>query len=101
MKKLAECEHSRGEIKGALSTYEDIMKRYPAALHRGSIGERFSYISDHELKDHETGMDELARLMGEVLSDKSQPALPLKLGRIYFRDLKDYGSARKQFAAAI
>lgn len=101
MEKIGDCEQSTGDFKGALSTYLDIAKRYPAYDGGPSIAAKGRYLVDHKIKDHEAGMDELARLMGEVLSDKSQPALPLKLGRIYFRDLKDYASARKQFDAAI
>lgn len=101
MERMGDCEQGTGDFNGALATYLDLRKRYPALDRSDSIDAKIRFLVDHKIKDHEAGMDELARLMGEVLSDKSQPALPLKLGRIYFRDLKDYASARKQFSAAL
>jgi outer membrane protein assembly factor BamD (BamD/ComL family) len=95
------CQEELGDYEGALKTCRDFLAQYPAADQAPWAREHIEFLLNHKIKNREAGIDELARLMGELLTDKSPAALAMKLGRIYFRDLKDYESAEKQFSTAV
>ena len=100
-KGIAGCQENLGDFDGALKTYAALQLHYPANDQYEAIQERIGYLQHHKIKDRDAGIEKLARLMGEVLTEKSKAVLSFKLGEIYFNDLKDYESAAKQFGTAI
>ncbi|MBA4311512.1 MAG: hypothetical protein C0417_02670 [Chlorobiaceae bacterium] len=98
---IAACQEKANDFDGALKTYIDLQSRYPANDFSDSVSGKIEYIKNHRIKDRDAGIEKLARLMGEVLTDKNKSELSFKLGEIYFNDLKDYESAAKQFTSAI
>lgn len=97
----AECQLALGDPDGAIKTYKDLEAQYPGNDAFERVQKAITFLQDHELKNRDAGISKLARLMGEVLTEKSKAALSLKLGEIYFNDLKDYESAAQQFELAI
>jgi len=97
----AECQRTLGDPDGAVKTYRDLESQYPANDEYDNVQSTIRFIQEHEQKDRDAGISKLARLMGEVLTEKSKSTLSLKLGEIYFNDLKDYESAAQQFDLAI
>ncbi|MDI6765794.1 MAG: tetratricopeptide repeat protein [Bacteroidota bacterium] len=98
---VARCQENIGDYDGASKTYRDLLSQYPACDQFENIKQKIEFIKHHKMKDRDAGIEKLARLMGEVLTEKSKAELSFKLGAIYFNDLKDYESAAKQFSNAI
>ncbi|MBI5020354.1 MAG: tetratricopeptide repeat protein [Ignavibacteriales bacterium] len=98
---IAACQEKANDFDDALKTYIDLQTRYPANDFSDSVSGKIEFIQNHRIKDRDAGIEKLARLMGEVLTDKNKSELSFKLGEIYFNDLKDYESAAKQFTSAI
>jgi cellulose synthase operon protein C len=98
---IAECQEKLGDFDGAIKTYSDLQSHYPAHDKYDEIKNRIVFLQHHKIKDRDAGIEKLARLMGEVLTENKKASLSFKLGEIYFNDLKDYESAAKQFSAAI
>jgi len=97
----ARCEEQLGDIEGALKTYNNLQTHYPVNDLYDSISQKIEYLQHHKMRDRDGGIEKLARLMGEVLTNKSKAELSFKLGEIYFHDLKDYDAAAQQFTTAI
>ncbi len=98
---IARCQENTGDYEGASKTYTDLLYQYPACDQFDDIKQKVEFIKHHKIKNPDAGIEKLARLMGEVLTEKSKAKLSLKLGAIYFNDLKDYESAASQFSNAI
>jgi len=97
----ADCQITLGDIENGIKTLTDIQSQYPAHDQFTFVQEKIGYLKRHMLKDRDAGINKLARLMGEVLTQKSKAELSMKLGEIYFNDLKDYEPAAQQFSLAI
>ena len=89
------------EFDRALLTYRELIARYPASEFRSEADERVKIIETFELKEKDAGLEKLALLVGDVVSDKDKADLAYRLGEIYFTDLKSYAAAAKQFANAL
>ncbi|MBI4811377.1 MAG: tetratricopeptide repeat protein, partial [Ignavibacteriales bacterium] len=99
--RIARCQENIGDYEGASKTYRDLLSQYPACDQFEDIKQKVEFLRHHKIKDRDAGIEKLARLMGEVLTEKSKAELSLKLGIIYFNDLKDYESAAIQLGNAI
>lgn len=98
---IASCQEKMNDHEGALRTYNDLQTRFPANDSSDFIRVKIDYLQNHKIKNRDAGIEKLARLMGEVLTEKNKADLSFKLGEIYFSDLKDYESAAAQFGSAI
>src|ERR1051325_6352811 len=101
MIRTAECREKLGDYEGALIAYRDLRDRFPASDQSGIVDRRIEYIENHYIKNRDGGMEKLARVVGESITDKSKAEIALEMGDIYFNDFKDYKTAAKQFATAI
>ncbi|HTO94386.1 MAG TPA: tetratricopeptide repeat protein, partial [Bacteroidota bacterium] len=68
---------------------------------RPAAEERVRYIETIEAKEKDAGLEKLALLVGDVVSEKDRAGLALRLGEIYFSDLKSYAAAVAQFDNAL
>ena len=101
---LAGAAHGHEQLKEfdrALQTYRELIARYPASEFRSEADERLKVIETFELKEKDAGLEKLALLVGDVVSDKDKADLAFRLGEIYFSDLKSYAAAAKQFGNAL
>ncbi len=89
------------EFDRALQTYRELIARYPASEFRSEADERLKIIETFELKEKDAGLEKLALLVGDVVSEKDKADLAYRLGEIYFSDLKSYAAAAKQFGNAL
>jgi TolA-binding protein len=89
------------EFDRAVQTYRELIARYPASEFRSEADERLKTIETFELKEKDAGLEKLALLVGDVVSDKDKAELAYRLGEIYFSDLKSYAAAAKQFGNAL
>jgi TolA-binding protein len=89
------------EFDRALQSYRELIARYPASEYRGEADERLKIIETFEAKEKDAGLEKLALLVGDVVSDKDKADLAYRLGEIYFSDLKSYAAAATQFGNAL
>ncbi len=89
------------EFDRALQTYRELIARYPASEFRAEAEDKIEYIERFEAKDKDSGLEKLALLVGDVVSDKDKADLSYRLGEIYFSDLKSYAAAAAQFGNAL
>lgn len=97
----AEALRLAGATERAIEGYDDLLKRYPASDFAESARTAGLRLRTFELKNKESGLEKLALLVGDVIAQQSRSDLALRLGEIYFYDLKDYSKAAEQFAAAL
>jgi TolA-binding protein len=97
----AEALRLSGASDRALEAYEDLLKRYPSSEFIESARSASERLRRYELKNKEAGLEKLALLVGDVIAQQSRSDLALRLGEIYFYDLKDYAKAADQYAAAL
>ncbi|HEY4643494.1 MAG TPA: tetratricopeptide repeat protein, partial [Bacteroidota bacterium] len=98
---IARSSEKNGQFNKAVSAYEDFLQHYPASELAGEARQRLEDIVNFELKDKDKGLEKLALLIGDVLSEKSRGKLAFRLAEIYFHDLKDYAAAAQQYTNAI
>jgi TolA-binding protein len=89
------------EFDRALESYRDLIVRYPASDFRADAEERIAGIETFEVKEKDAGLEKLALLVGDVLADRDKPGMALRLGEIYFSDLKNYSAAALQCTHAL
>jgi TolA-binding protein len=101
---LSGAAHGHEELKEftrALQIYTELIARYPASEFRTDAEERIRFIETFEAKEKDSGLEKLALLVGDVVSDKDKADLAYRLGEIYFSDLKSYAAAATQFGRAL
>jgi TolA-binding protein len=98
---LSRCQEESDDFQGSIRTLQEIIRSFPAHDSVEAIADHVRFLENHRMKDRDTGMEKLARLLGEVLTSKNTPELSLQLGYIYFNEMKDYPSAIRQFTTAI
>jgi len=97
----AHCYEELKEYTRALQTYRELEARYPASDLRPGAEERVRIIETFEAKEKDAGLEKLALLVGDVVSEKERATLAFRLGEIYFSDLKSYAAAVAQFDNAL
>ena len=97
----ARCQEQLREYERALQLYKDFLRLFPASELREQAEERIQTIETFEAKDKDAGLEKLALLVGDVVSDKDRSSMAYRLGEISFNDLKNYDAAATQFANAI
>jgi len=97
----AQCYEQLKEFNRALQSYSELIARYPASDLRPGAEERVRMISTFEAKEKDAGLEKLALLVGDVVSEKDRAGLAFRLGEIYFSDLKSYAAAAVQFDNAL
>jgi len=97
----AEALRLGGAAERALDAYDDLLKRYPASDFAEAARRAAQRLRTFELKNKEAGLEKLALLVGDVIAQQSRSDLALRLGDIYFHDLKDFGKSAEQYAAAL
>ena len=89
------------EFDRAMQTYRELIERYPASEFRGQAEERVDEVGTFEAKEKDSGLEKLALLVGDVVSEKDKADLAFRLGEIYYSDLKSYAAAAAQFGNAL
>ena len=97
----ARCYEQLKEYARALQSYRELIARYPASDLRPGAEERVRFIETFEAKEKDAGLEKLALLVGDVVSEKDRAGLAFRLGEIYFSDLKSYAAAAAQFDNAL
>ncbi len=98
---MGRCRQTLDDVAGALSSYEELVEGYPSSEHALPSKGRIEFLKNHRAKNRDQGLEKLAMLIGEMVTEKSRAQMAFKLGEIYFQDLKDYRSAAAQFSNAI
>lgn len=98
---LARCHEKSKQFERAIEAYEDLLRLYPASELIGEARRRSEFITNFERKDKDKGLEKLALLIGDVLSQRSRGELSFRLAEIYFHDLKDYIASAREYANAI
>jgi tetratricopeptide (TPR) repeat protein len=97
----ARCYEPLKEFDRALDLYRSFTRDFPASELRPAAEERIRMIETFEAKDKDAGLEKLALLFGDVVSEKNRSDLSRRLAGISFHQLKNYEAAAQQFGAAI
>ena len=97
----ARCQEQLREYDRALQTYREVTLTYSASDLVDSAAVRVRMIETFEAKNKDAGLEKLALLVGDVVSEKDRTGFAFRLGEIYFHDIKNYDAAAAQFAGAI
>jgi TolA-binding protein len=97
----ADAQLALGDADGALKTYLDIQKRYPASRRSSELDSLMDAARRRSAGRRDEALRKLTRLIGEVLLEQSKPELAFQLGLIYLNDLGDEAAAADQFGAAL
>lgn len=97
----ARCHEALKEPDRALEAAQDLLSRFPVSEWREEALRLIRQIEIFEKKNNDSGVEKLALLVGDVVSDKDRPGLAYRLGEIYFKDMKNYEAAAAQFSTAI
>jgi TolA-binding protein len=89
------------EFDRAAQLYKDLLSRFPSSEFRLAAEDRIRTIDTFESREKDAGVEKLALLLGDIVSEKDRVGLPFRLGEIYFKDLKNYAAAAAQFSNAI
>lgn len=98
---IARCTELTATTERALAAYHDILRQYPATDFAESIRHHIDSLETYVLKNRDAGLDKLARLMADVITQQSRAEMSYRLAEIYFNDLKDYRSAASQYTNAL
>ena len=97
----ARCYEDLKEFDRAAQLYQELLDKFPSSDLRQPAEDRIRTIETFEAKEKDAGVEKLALLLGDVVSDKDKIGLSYRLGEIYFNDLKNYAAAVAQFTNAI
>ncbi len=97
----ARCNDQLKEFDRALDLYRAFLRDFPASELRPIAEERIRMIETFEAKNKDAGLEKLALLVGDVVSEKNRSDLSRRLAEISFYDLKNFDAAAKQFSEAI
>ncbi len=97
----ARCQEQLREFDRALQLYGEFLRLFPASDLREQAEEHTSSIETFESKNKDAGLEKLALLVGDVVSEKDRSSMAYRLGEISFKDLKNYDAAATQFANAV
>jgi TolA-binding protein len=101
LREIGKYQEEQGRYNEAVTTYRDILARYPSNPENTAVMNRIEFLQHHHIKDHDRGLEQLARLIGEVVSQKPPGEIAYQLAEIYFNDLKEYAAAAEQYTHAI
>ncbi|MEK6650362.1 MAG: tetratricopeptide repeat protein, partial [Bacteroidota bacterium] len=97
----ARCAHDRGDATEAKGRLEKFALRYGASPLATAAAADLRAITLFELRDRETGTEQLALLLGDVIGEQKRSALAYRLAEISFAQLKNYELARTQYLRAL
>ncbi|MGA9364834.1 MAG: tetratricopeptide repeat protein [Bacteroidota bacterium] len=89
------------EFDPALSSYRELITRYPASPFAAQAKERINWITTFQATPSSESLGKLAELLARLISGESKGESAFHLGEIYLNDLKDFTAAAKMFASAI
>lgn len=90
-----------GDLDEALEQLERMERRYPSSELIPRARDLAKRIRFFELKSREAGVEKLALLIGDVITQKPKAEMAFRLAEIYFHDLKDYERAAQQYRLAL
>lgn len=97
----ARCQEQLREYDRALQLYKECMRLFPASNLLDQAEERIRMIETFDAKNKDAGLEKLALLVGDVVSEKDRSSMAYRLAETSFNDLKNYDAAATQFANAI
>lgn len=86
-----------GQYERSLPFFQQIVDEYVCSSFRDSSNIYINFIVTYFQAGQQTGVTELAKLLGKMLTGVDRRSLLLQLGKLYLRDLKDYDEAAKIF----
>ncbi len=98
---ISEALFLSGSIDEALEHLRSFLQRYIGSPYVERARVTLAKIETFHAKDKDAGLENLALLIGDVITQQSKAELAYRLAEIYFRDLKDYEKAARQFASAL
>jgi TolA-binding protein len=95
------CQEGLNDYNGAITTCREIERRYPAFDNGGNLEQRIASLTAATAASRGESVNELASLLGELLSEGSKADIAFKLGNFYFHTLKDYRAAATYYGNSI
>ena len=98
---IAQAYEQLENFSQALFYYGKLIDECSASELRNQAEERITFLKEFKIVDREIGVGKLALLIGDMLNNRNRGELIIKLGKLYFEQLKDYGNALIQFTEAV
>jgi TolA-binding protein len=99
--KIAECYSTSGYNEYAINNYKEIIKNFPSDREALEAIQRLEAIKTLSGKDYKVGMEKIAKLIGDLLTDKPKGDVAYNLAEVYYNDLKDFVSAADYYSLAL
>lgn len=99
--KIGESYSQAGNYAAAVRTFQEILNNYPSDSEALIAKENLEKILIYDDKNYKSGLEKIAKLLGDFLIGKNRGELAFNLAQVYFDDLKDYQSAVEQYSSAI
>ncbi len=91
----------KGQYERAMIYFEQLGEEYVCSAAWDSSMAYIDFIDTYHQRRQGTGVNEIARLMGRMITGGEKSELLFDLGRIYLADLRDYREASRIFAQYI
>ncbi len=98
---LANAYEQSGEKQEAARLYKKIIREFACGEKYNAASNNLKYLEEFELVDQTIGISQLALLLGDIVNETDRNQLQIRLGRIYFENLKSYEKALEQFKTAL
>ena len=100
---LALAKENLNETHDAAYYYKKLIREFNASIHIEKAKQHLKFLQDFQLVDLDVAMNNLADLYGASLfaTPAQKAKIALKLGKLYFNDLKNYQKAEKQFQTVL
>ncbi len=98
---IARCLAKQGYPERAVEAYDDLLQRFPASTIRGDAVAERDLLQTYTLKDRDSGTEQLAFLLGDVIGEQQASTLAFRLAEISFLQLKNFTLARDQYRRAL
>ncbi len=90
-----------GNSEAAINTYKNFLKKYPSSELYEEAEYLIWYIETFEQKSKTSGIEKLASLIGDVVAQRPSYEIAVKVGELFFSDLRNYPKAIEQFQTTL
>jgi len=95
---LAECRRKSGDLKGALISYREFLRRFPELAEAGDVARSIRIMEELGSPDYQGAVSELLGLLSMSPSEIPGDELPYRICRIRYDRLRDFEGAAEGFS---
>ena len=93
---LGQCFEKKNNYRQAIREYQQLMNNYPASEYVAKAKERIEYISNYFQTESDV-LNKFSKILKQLTTTQEVTHKTFDLGFIYFKELKDYSTAKRLF----